>query len=733
MRVAEIRTEEEFQQLKPTWDELVNQSASKSIFITWEWVWTWWRAYGVPGDLFLLVFSDEDATARGVAPLRRKRLRKYGQKVETISFVGDSSFDSDYLDFIVAAGYEERVIEAFHAHCAGLLADGAMFELNEMPEISPHFPLLRELADSRKMAWTAADVPCATLRLPGDWEAYLKMLQPRFRTKVRSVLRNLESRPEVRFRFCEDPAELDRILPILFDLHTRRWAAEGQPGVFGWERKRYFYARLSRILLDRGWLRLSWLEWNSRVLACQYGFAFNGTYSQLQEGYEPASEHWHPGVALRAWTIREFLKQGLREYDFLGGVGRHKTTWGAEVKNSKRIVLAGVTYKNLLARCGPGWDTAGRDLIRKVIPKKVAATRAHAQPVTAHGPVVRLAAAVYHRSGLGRFTRGLRDRYQISIDAGSGWRMISCHRRQKASARILYYHRVNDANDPFIGAISRQTFEVHMSYLARHHKVVSVAEVMQRLEQRESFEPVVAVTFDDGYEDNYRNAFPILRRYGLPATIFLTTGNIDSREPLWFQQLAIAVKVSPREYIDLEHEIPRRFWLRTEAERLAANAGIFRILRQMDDGRRRGSLKEILGLLDAPPARMDGDGMLSWEQIRLMKVDGIDFGGHTVTHPFLSKLTPQQAYWEVFECKRRIEEELQQPVEYFAYPNGREEDFAAPNKDALRAAGYRAAMTTIWGVNDHSTDRMELRRGGPWETDPALFAFKLDWYQWANQ
>jgi peptidoglycan/xylan/chitin deacetylase (PgdA/CDA1 family) len=124
---------------------------------------------------------------------------------------------------------------------------------------------------------------------------------------------------------------------------------------------------------------------------------------------------------------------------------------------------------------------------------------------------------------------------------------------------------------------------------------------------------------------------------------------------------------------------------------------------------------------------------LTWEQIREMKARGIDFGGHTVTHPFLSKLTAAEAGWEISECKRRIEEELQQPVEHFAYPNGREEDFASFNKELLRAAGYRAAATTIWGVNYRSTDRMELRRGGPWERDPALFAYKLDWYQWVNQ
>jgi peptidoglycan/xylan/chitin deacetylase (PgdA/CDA1 family) len=112
-----------------------------------------------------------------------------------------------------------------------------------------------------------------------------------------------------------------------------------------------------------------------------------------------------------------------------------------------------------------------------------------------------------------------------------------------------------------------------------------------------------------------------------------------------------------------------------------------------------------------------------------MKSQGIEFGGHTVTHAFLSKMTPDQVAREVSECKLRIEEELQAPVHHFAYPNGQEEDFSELNKEMLRSAGYQSAVTTIWGLNYRSTDRLQLRRGQPWETSPALFASKLDWYQ----
>jgi peptidoglycan/xylan/chitin deacetylase (PgdA/CDA1 family) len=325
----------------------------------------------------------------------------------------------------------------------------------------------------------------------------------------------------------------------------------------------------------------------------------------------------------------------------------------------------------------------------------------------------------------------LRNQYQLSRGTPHSQGRVSWDRRTNPAARILYYHRVNDDADPFFPAITTTLFEQQMSFLARHYKVVGMAELLDHL-QNGSPEPVLAITFDDGYQDNYANALPILERYGLPATIFLSTGAIDSREPLWFEQLALALKKTDRAYLDIEVDIPRRFPLRTQQERLKANDAIFALLRALPNVDRTRYLDELLrqsGVVDDPERR---NRMLTWEQIRLMTTRGITFGGHTVSHPFISKLPADQVTWEVSECKRRIEDQLQRPADYFAYPNGREQDFGAWNKDLIRAAGYKAAVTTIWGMNYRSTDPMELRRGGPWEQTAAQFAYKLDWYQLVN-
>lgn len=344
----------------------------------------------------------------------------------------------------------------------------------------------------------------------------------------------------------------------------------------------------------------------------------------------------------------------------------------------------------------------------------------------------RAIASCYFHSPISALARRVRDEYQLELSSGGKWPGISLKKRLQPSARILYYHRVNDDNDPFFSAISTTLFEAEMRFVSRHYRVVSMTELLRRLAGGAT-EPVLAITFDDGYRDNYENAFPILQRYGLPATIFLTTGSMDTGDSLWFEQLALAMKKTSREFVDLEIAPAGRIWLRTPAERLDGNARVFSALRGLSDPERRRVLTDVMCQLAVTDDGERRRKMLTWDDVRLMSNHGIAFGGHTVNHPFLSRLSGEEFRWEVAECKRRIEEEVQVPADYFAYPNGREQDFGLSNKTLIREAGYRAAVTTIWGVNSSSTDPFELRRGGPWESSPAMFAYKLDWYQLINQ
>jgi CelD/BcsL family acetyltransferase involved in cellulose biosynthesis len=148
------------------------------------------------------------------------------------------------------------------------------------------------------------------------------------RTKVRSTERAAE-KAGARFAWCNEAGEIEPFLTALFDLHQRRWTRAGKPGSFADERRRCFYAELAPVLLARGELRLARMEQDGRAVAVQLGAQCSGTYYQIQEGYDPDLAERRVGTALRAWSLRELIESGAHRCDFMAGVSRHKTDWGA--------------------------------------------------------------------------------------------------------------------------------------------------------------------------------------------------------------------------------------------------------------------------------------------------------------------------------------------------------------------------------------------------------------------
>lgn len=341
MLTARVRTRwEEVAALEPDWNALLARSGSDTVFLTWEWVDSWWRAYG-EGLRPCVVTFERQGVLVGIAPLcRRPVSRLVALRHEAIGFLGDGSADSDYLDLVAAPGEEQAVADAL-AEVLGTLASGpSLARLHEVPATSPNLEPLGRALRARGWTWRAGSVPCAVARLPETWEEYLRSLRPRMRTKVRSLERRLEDDHRVRFERCAPRDRIDAILASLFDLHQRRWARDGRVGVFASEAKRRFYTLLSSRFFERDWLRLSTLEVDGRPVAHQMCFEYHGVVYLLQEGYDPDWEEQGVGNVLRARVIRDAIEGGARAYDFLGGVTEHKRSWGAAAKESVRILAA---------------------------------------------------------------------------------------------------------------------------------------------------------------------------------------------------------------------------------------------------------------------------------------------------------------------------------------------------------------------------------------------------------
>lgn len=292
-----------------------------------------------------------------------------------------------------------------------------------------------------------------------------------------------------------------------------------------------------------------------------------------------------------------------------------------------------------------------------------------------------------------------------------------CSLRKAVAGRlvaILIYHRISPKSPPwYLDALNPEDFEREIAYLRKVADIVPLDLLVRRLVQGEFLAPMsVAITFDDGYKDNYRFAYPILQRYNAPATIFLTTGLVGGSSVSWWDKVCFAIwNTSMREF---QIDGLGKYSLRSGAERLFSMREVMRLLNKVTEEQKNLMIDALVKALKVDiPASLGKELALSWDEIREMSQGGISFGAHTVSHPILTKLPLEEAKHEIIRSKRDIEEKLEQPVTAFAYPNGAFGDFNAETVELLKESGFTFAVTGIPRLLMRSSELYSLDRIPP--------------------
>ena len=292
---------------------------------------------------------------------------------------------------------------------------------------------------------------------------------------------------------------------------------------------------------------------------------------------------------------------------------------------------------------------------------------------------------------------------------------------------VFLYHRVNPDEDRLFPAVSVKVFEEQMRYFARNFKVLSLADIICRIQHGDGVEPLtMAITFDDGYRDNYTFAHPILKKYRLPATLFVATGFIGNDLLMWNDRLAWAVKNTEQKTIICQvgsRELTLS--LENQEHKVASLNVLLEEIKLCPEDEKKEILTNIVAMLrnkKQEPSRL----MLNWLELRTLAGEGWDVGSHTVNHLILTRVESSRAAEELRVSKDVIERELQRPVGLCAFPNGKRSDFSANIKGIAKKFGYQGAATTLRGINGRDLDLFELRRCSIWETHLPTLACKLN-------
>jgi peptidoglycan/xylan/chitin deacetylase (PgdA/CDA1 family) len=310
--------------------------------------------------------------------------------------------------------------------------------------------------------------------------------------------------------------------------------------------------------------------------------------------------------------------------------------------------------------------------------------------------------------------------------------------RGKKGLRILAYHRVLDDNSrtfPFDGDVisaSSEDFYQQMKFVSRHFDVISFADLYQcELENRDWPERGLIVTFDDGYRDNYTNAYPILKAFNLPATIFLVTGHIGRSKLFWWDAVAYCVKQTRLATKDFPEIAAQPLQLRDRKE--TAIQQILSWIKRVPDEVSRAFVARLPVELEVDMPESISAGMhLCWNEVKEMAANKIEFGSHTVTHPILANVCEEQLEKELSESKKTIEQQLNKEVLSLAYPVGRKSRFNQLAQTIATKQGFRYAVSYEEGiVFQEACDRYAMPRVHV-ETDfsKSLFRANLMFPQW---
>jgi peptidoglycan/xylan/chitin deacetylase (PgdA/CDA1 family) len=283
------------------------------------------------------------------------------------------------------------------------------------------------------------------------------------------------------------------------------------------------------------------------------------------------------------------------------------------------------------------------------------------------------------------------------------------------NAAILMYHSVvgdPQLTDHILGiSRARASFERHMQTLARNFSPVTIDDIVQFAKSGRDLPPrAVAVTFDDGFADNYDVALPILNRYGVPATFYVMVAAVANGVLPWYCSIRSAFYNTQKS----ECLIPGcvgTFRLTSPEERNQAMTAAWEQGARMTGNRQDEFVRRMEHELEVDPVKCQHGLMMNWNQVRALRKAGHSVGAHTLSHPNLAHVSETEARSEIVESKKRLETEIGEPVEHFSYPHpALNPQWSARTLAITREAGFKSAVLTTHGPVRAGDEPLALKR-----------------------
>jgi len=282
---------------------------------------------------------------------------------------------------------------------------------------------------------------------------------------------------------------------------------------------------------------------------------------------------------------------------------------------------------------------------------------------------------------------------------------------------ILTYHIIHKdyANSTRPNcSISTSEFLKHITWLAKNYTIVSLSTILDCIFTKTEFpKNSLAITFDDGFSNFFHVAYPILKKFNIPVTVYLSAGLTGTNSFFWFDLIEYLVLNTYQKTLNMT--IQNKSYCFNLDKKNESILKLVKLLKKITNKEKDIVVNHLLRVLHkGREPKSNGDYLpLTWDEVKEMSKDPlITIGSHTLEHVILASLSTEELSNEIYRSKEIIGNYISGSVDHFSYPNGQLSDFNEVSKKMLKKAGYRSAATTIEDFNTIFADVYELKRFG---------------------
>lgn len=323
----------------------------------------------------------------------------------------------------------------------------------------------------------------------------------------------------------------------------------------------------------------------------------------------------------------------------------------------------------------------------------------------------------------------------------------------RSGVLILLYHRIIDLpSDPYLLNVTPEHFSEHLAVLQDSNCVImSLNQLIQSLQEGTLPHRGIVITFDDGYADNLYHAKPLLEKYHVPATVFVTSGYVGQQREFWWDEVerlllqpgtlpeTLELKVKGKTYnwnlgedADYSEEEQKRdrYWHFYQKEdptqRHTLFRGLHEVLNPLSMKERWSVLEEVAAWSGMGSQSRSTHRIMSPEEIKILGADGlVEVGAHTVNHPVLSSISVEEQRQEIQHSKVMLEEIIGNSVVSFAYPHGSKTDYTKDTIKIAQESGFNCTCSNFIGMVRKGVDKFQLPRVLVYNCNGETFARQL--------